>query len=360
MATKQDYYEILGVDKNSTDENIKKAFRKLAFQYHPDHNHDVGATDKFKELNEAYQVLSDPDKRAAYDRFGHGGADGVFGQGFEGFNFGGWGDIFDTFFGGATTATRQAQQRGSDLHYRVTITLAEAAFGCEKELKLTRTESCSICQGIGSKPGSQPSRCPNCNGTGQLRKVQQSVFGRFINTATCSQCHGEGRIITEPCSQCRGSGKEKHKRNISVNIPAGVDDGSQLRLNGEGDAGLRSGSTGNLYITLSVLPHEFFFRDGDDTLYELPINFAQAALGDEIEVPTLDGNVKLKVPAGSQTGKVFRLKDKGIPRLRRHGRGDQLVKLVVVTPESLNKEQRQLFTELAGSLGLTKRNRHKS
>ncbi len=346
MPTKRDYYNILGIARNATDEEIKRAFRKLAFKCHPDHNREDGAAEKFKEVNEAYEVLSAPDRRSAYDRFGFGG--GLFGRGFEGFDFGGFGDIFDTFFGGVTT-TRQAPQRGADLQYRLTSTFEEAAFGCEKEISISRTENCSLCQGVGSKPGSQPSRCPNCNGTGQVRRVQQTIFGRFTNTTTCSQCHGEGRIITEPCPQCRGTGREKRQRNIVVKIPAGVDDGSQLRLSGEGEAGLRGGSLGNLYITLSVLPHEFFIRDGDNILYELPINFAQAALGAEVEVPTLDGEVKLKVPAGSQTGKVFRLKGQGVLHLHRSGCGDQLVTLLVVTPESLTKEQHQLFEELASS-----------
>jgi len=355
MPIKRDYYEVLGIDRNATDEEIKRTFRKLAFKYHPDRNRKDGAEEKFKEVNEAYEVLSDPDKRAAYDRFGHGGAEGIFGRGFEGFDFGGFGDIFDAFFGGAATATRQAPQRGADLRYRFTITFEEAAFGYEKEINILRTENCSLCQGTGCKPGSQPSRCPNCNGTGQVRRVHQSIFGRFTNTTTCPQCHGEGRIITEPCPQCRGTGKEKRQRSILVKIPAGVDDGTQIRLRGEGEAGTRGGSSGNLYITLSVRPHQFFTRDGDDTLYELAINFAQAALGAEVEVPTLDGEVKLKIPAGCQTGKVFQLKNKGIPHLHRSGRGDQLVTLRVVTPDKLTKKQRQLFQELANSLSPTKR-----
>jgi len=350
MSTKRDYYEVLSVARNATDEEIKRAFRKLAFKYHPDHNRNDGAEEMFKEVNEAYEVLSDPDKRSAYDRFGHGSTEGLFGRGFEGFDFGGFGDIFDAFFGRTTTATRQAPQRGTDLHYGITINLEEAAFGCEKEIDISRTENCSLCHGIGSKPGSQPSRCPNCNGTGQMRRVQQSIFGRFTNITTCSQCHGEGRIITEPCPQCRGTGKEKQKRNIPVKIPAGVDNGSQMRLSGEGQAGLRGGPSGDLYITLSVLQHEFFTRHGDNILCELPVNFAQAALGAEVEVPTLEGKTKLKIPAGSQTGKIFRLKAKGIPHLRRGGRGEQLVILVVVTPDSLSKSQRQLFQELANSL----------
>lgn len=350
MSSKRDYYAVLGIDRNATDEKIKGAFRKLAFQLHPDRNRADGAEEKFKEINEAYEVLSDPDKRAAYDRYGHGGNGGQFGQGFEGFDFGGFGDIFDAFFGGATTATRQAPQRGADLRYKMTITFEEAAFGVDKEINISRTEHCSLCQGTGCRLDSQPSRCPNCNGNGQVRKVQQSIFGRFTNITACPQCHGEGRIVTEPCPQCRGAGKEKRQRSILVKIPSGVEDGSRVRLSGEGDVGARGGPTGNLYLNLSVKPHKFFRRDGNDILYELPINFAQAALGTEVEVPTLEGSVKLKILAGSQTGKVFRLKNKGISHLNGGGRGDQLVTLVVVTPESLNKKQRQLFEELGKTL----------
>ncbi|MFC2072359.1 molecular chaperone DnaJ [Chloroflexota bacterium] len=355
MSSKRDYYEVLGIDRDATAEKIKGAFRKLAFKHHPDHNGEDGAEERFKEINEAYEVLSDPDKRATYDRFGHGGNEGFFGQGFEGFDFGGFGDIFDAFFGGATTATRQAPQRGTDLHYRITITFEEAALGAEKEIDIVRTENCPLCQGTGHQPNSQPSRCSSCNGTGQVRRVQQSIFGRFTNITTCPQCNGEGRIITDPCRQCRGKGKEKHQRSILVKIPAGVEDGSRIRLSSEGDAGARGGPSGNLYLSLSVKQHEFFRRDGDNILYELPISFAQAALGAEVEVPTLESNVKLKFPAGSQTGEVFRLKNKGVPHLHGRGCGDQLVKLRVVTPKSLTKKQHQLFEELAKTLGPTKK-----
>ena len=360
MPTKRDYYEVLGIARNATGEEIKKTFRKLAFKYHPDHNRHDGAEEKFKELNEAYEVLSDPNKRAAYDRFGHGGAESFSGRGFEGFDFGGFGDIFDAFFGRANTATRQAPQPGTDLHYEVTITLEEAASGVEKEINILRTENCSLCQGVGSKPGSQLSRCPDCNGNGQVRQTQQSIFGRFTNITTCRRCHGEGRIITEPCLQCQGAGKEQRQRSFLVKIPAGVEDGSQLRIQSEGNAGLRGGPLGNLYVTLSLEQHQLFTRDGNNILYGLPINFAQAALGVEIEVPTLDGKIKLKVLAGSQTGKVLRLKNKGIPYLNRSGRGDQLVRLLVVTPESLTKTQRQLFQELANSLRPAKKDRQES
>jgi molecular chaperone DnaJ len=354
MAVKRDYYEVLGVPRNASAEEIKKAFRKLAFQYHPDRNRDGDAAEKFKEVNEAYEVLSDADKRAAYDRFGHRGAEGLFGRGFEGFGFGDYGDIFEdffNFFSGTSTTTRQAPRRGNDLRYRVSISFEEAALGCEKEISISRTEVCGTCHGTRAKPGSQPKRCPACNGSGQVRREQRSLFGRFINTAVCGQCHGEGTLITEPCQDCKGSGFQKQERNISVKVPAGIDDGNGIRLTGEGDAGSRGGSPGNLYVVVSVAPHQFFTRDGDDVLYELPVNFAQAALGMEVEVPTLYGESRLKVPAGSQNGKVFKLKDKGIPHLRGGGRGDELVVLRVVTPESLTKEQRRLFEELEKSLG---------
>jgi len=350
MPTRGDYYEVLGIDRDAGNEEIKRAFRKLAFKYHPDRNHEDGAAEKFKEVSEAYEVLSDPNKRAAYDRFGHTGAEGFFGRGFEGFDFGGFGDIFDAFFGGATTATRQAPQRGADLRFSTTISLEDTAFGSEKEITISRLEHCSLCHGIGSKPGSQPTRCPECNGTGQVRQVQSTIFGRFVSTITCSRCRGEGKIITEPCPQCRGTGKEKQQRNIMVRIPPGIDNGSQLRISGQGNVGTRGGSTGDLYLTVSVEPHEFFTRDGDDIIYELPINFAQAALGTEVEVPTLDGKAQIKIPAGSQTGKVFQLKNKGIPHLYRRGQGDQLVTLFVATPEKLNEKQRQLLQKLADSL----------
>ena len=353
MAAKRDYYEVLGIDRNASDEEIRRAFRRLAFKYHPDHNREDGAAEKFKEINEAYEVLSDAEKRSAYDRFGHSGAEGFFGRGFEGFDFGGFGDIFDAFFGGAATATRQAPKRGANLHCAVTISLEEAAFGCEKEINISRIENCSLCQGIGCKPGSQPSRCPDCNGTGQVRRVQQSIFGRFVSTTTCSQCRGEGTIITEPCPHCKGTGKEKYQRSILGKIPPGVYDGSQIPLSGEGQAGVRGGPAGDLYITLSVKQHKFFARDGDDVLYELSINIAQAALGAEVEVPTLHGKTKLHIPAGSQTGRAFRLKGQGVPHLNKSGRGDQLVTLFVVIPDKLTEKQRQLLQQLADTLGPT-------
>jgi len=352
MAIKRDYYEVLGVSRDASREEIRKAFRKLAFQYHPDRNSEDGCADKFKEINEAYEVLSDSEKRASYDRFGHEGPGGVFGRGFEGvdFGFGGLGDIFDTFFGGATS-TRNAARRGTDLEYRMTISFEEAALGCEKELKIDRTEACATCHGSGAKPGTSASRCSNCDGSGQVKRVQQSIFGRFINTTVCDKCRGRGEVVTDPCPECRGSGHNRYKREIKVVIPGGVDNGSQVRLTGEGEAGLRGGPPGNLYLHLAVKEHKLFMRDGDDIIYDLPVNIAQAALGAKVSVPTLDGDSELKVPAGSQTGKVFRLKDKGAARLRRGGRGDELVRLRVITPESLSKEQHRLFEELAKTMG---------
>jgi molecular chaperone DnaJ len=350
MAVKRDYYEVLGISRDATSEEIKKAFRKLAFEYHPDRNREDGAEARFKEVNEAYEVLSDADRRAAYDRYGHSGAESLFGRGFEGFDFGGFGDIFEAFFGGTGTKTRQAPRQGNDLRYKISISFEEAALGCEREIEITRVEVCPTCNGTRSRPGSQPTRCPNCDGSGQIRRVQRSLFGQFINTAVCNQCHGEGRLVTDPCHDCKGSGTQKRKRKISVNIPAGVNDGNSVRLSGEGDAGSRGGPSGNLYVLLSIAKHEYFEREGDDVLYELPVNFAQAALGMEIDVPTLYGPSKLKIPAGSQSGRVFRLKDRGINHLNGYGRGDQLVHLRVVTPESLSREQRRLFEELARSL----------
>ncbi len=355
MAVKRDYYEVLGVGKNASTDEIKKAFRKLAFQCHPDHNHEDGAEARFKEINEAYEVLTDPEKRSAYDRFGHAGINGLSGRGFEDFGFGGMGSIFEDFydfFSGATATARQGPRRGADLHNEITITFEEAALGCQKEINISRTEKCSLCQGTGAKPGSQPSRCPTCNGSGRVSRVQQSIFGRFTNVATCSHCLGEGRVITEPCTQCRGTGREKHKHSMVLEIPAGVDDGTELRLSGEGDIGERGGPSGNLYITIKVLTHQFFKRDGTNILYELPINFAQAALGTEVELPTLYGKERLKVPAGSQAGRIFRLKGKGVSYLRKNGHGDQMVRLLLVTPEKLTKEQRRLFEKLAESFTL--------
>ncbi len=352
MAVKRDFYEVLGVNREASDEEIKSAFRKLAFKYHPDHNHEIGAEDKFKELNEAYECLSDRDKRSNYDRFGQNAANNgeFYGQNFDGVTFNGLGDIFDAFFGGATATGRQSPSRGADLSYKIGITLEEAAFGTEKEISMLRVEYCSSCQGIGAAPNTQPEKCPECDGRGQIQRIQQSIYGRFANVTTCSRCRGEGSIIKNPCPKCRGTGKEKITRNISVKIPAGVDDNSRLRLSGEGDVGARGGSAGDLYVSLSVAKHDLFSRKGDDIHYELSLNIARATLGTEVEIPTLDDKTKLKVPPGTQSGEVFRLKHKGVPHLNGHGRGDQFVTAKVVTPGTLTTQQKRLFEELEKTL----------
>jgi len=353
MAIKQDYYEVLGVSRNASDEEIKRAFRKLAFQHHPDRNKDLGAEEKFKEINEAYQVLSDPEKRSRYDRYGR--VDVV--EGFPDFGFGGLGDIFESFFDGFNTpfgrTAQRVPQRGDSLQSHLTLSFTEAVFSCSKEVEIQRIEFCPLCHGIGSKPGTNPETCPDCRGTGQVRRVQQSIFGRFTHITTCSRCGGSGTVISNPCSQCQGRGRTKVKRKVMVKVPAGVDDGQRLRLDGEGSAGLYGGPPGDLYITFSVKPHNLFHRDGSDILCELPINFAQAALGDEVRVPSLDGKVDLKIPPGTQNGKTFRLKGKGISYIDGKGRGDLLVKVAIITPQHLDKNQRHLFEELAKILPRT-------
>ncbi len=351
MPTKRDYYEVLGVPRTASEEDIRKAFRKLALQYHPDRNKEASAEEKFKEINEAYSVLIDPQKRATYDQFGHIGTDGGYStRGFEGYDFGGFGDIFDAFFGRGSTRSRSAPQKGADLRYDLRISFKEAVFGAEKEFEISRTEMCSHCHGSATEPGTQPERCPVCNGAGEVRRIQQSIFGQFVNIVTCDRCRGQGRVITSPCVQCRGTGRERKDRKIAVKIPAGVEDGSQIRLSGEGEPGFLGGPPGNLYIGVQVERHPLFEREGDDIYLELPINFAQAALGDAVEVPTVDGDATLKIPSGTQTGKVFRIKGKGVPHLRGGGRGDQLVKVNVVVPESLDGSQRKLLEELAKTL----------
>ncbi len=351
MAIKEDYYDVLGVGRDASQEEIKKAYRRLAFQYHPDRNKDRDAEERFKQINEAYEVLSNPGKRTTYDRYGHAGAP-PFGRGFDGFDFGDLGSIFDAFFGGATTQDRRAaSKRGADLRSNLTISFEEAIFGCEKELEIVRIERCTLCHGTGSEPGSKPARCPECNGSGEIRRSHRSVFGQFINLTICERCQGQGQIITKPCHQCAGLGRERRIRHIVVNIPAGISDGTTIRMSGEGDTGPRGGPSGNLYVTLSVEQHKFFRREGDDIIYELPINFAQAALGDEVQVPTVDGDFKLKIPGGVQSGKIFRLKGQGVPHFRSRGRGDQIVRVHVVTPQRLEEKQRKLLQELAKLLG---------
>ena len=352
--TKRDYYDVLGVSRNASGEEIKKAFRRLAMKYHPDRNKEDSAEAKFKEIGEAYEVLADPEKRTSYDRFGQAGLKGMeFGRPFEGFDFGGFGDIFDAFFGDGATSTRPRQpQRGSDRRLDIEIDFHEAAFGCEREIEVERIERCNRCGGSGSEPGAQPARCPTCDGSGQVRHMSRSFFGQFVNIATCSQCRGEGRIITNPCRDCRGAGQERKQRNLLVNIPAGVSDGSRMRLSGEGDAGSNGGSPGHLYVNINVRPHPLFQRDEDDLIYDLEMNPAQAALGFEARIPTLDGDpTALKIPPGTQNGRLFVLKGKGVPRLHGSGRGDLLVRTSVIIPTELSEEQRDLLRRLAESLG---------
>ena len=350
MAEKRDYYEVLGVDRNASAEEIKKAYRNLARKLHPDVNKAPDAEERFKEVKEAYDVLSDEQKRAQYDRYGHIDPNQGFGGGggFGGADFGGFGDIFDMFFGGGSRRDPNAPQRGSDLQYTMTIEFKEAVFGVEKDITIPRTETCDTCHGSGARPGTKPETCSVCRGTGQQEVVQNTPFGRIVNRRLCPQCGGAGRVVRDKCASCRGTGKVKRQRTIHVRIPAGVDEGAQIRLSGEGEAGSRGGPSGDLYIVIRVKPHEFFEREGDDIYCEVPLTFAQAALGDEIEVPTLTEKVKLRIPAGTQTGTYFRLKGKGVPRLRGIGQGDQHVRVTVVTPTNLTEEQKELLRQFAG------------
>jgi len=350
MTAKSNYYEILSVSRSASDAEIKRAYHQLARQYHPDLNKDPGAEERFKEINEAYEVLGDRKKRAEYDRWGHVGLGGGFATDFGGFGFG---DIFEDLFGygGMRTAARRAPQRGADLRYNLTLTFEEAAFGCEKEIEVTRLDTCPACRGTGAEPGTEPIRCPQCNGTGEVRRVRQSIFGSFVNVTTCGRCAGEGEVVSTPCSKCRGQKRARAQKTIAITVPPGVDNGTQIRLSEEGEAGMRGGMAGNLYVVISVRKHPYFKRQNSHIFLQLPINVAQAALGDEIEVPTLDGTEKVIVPAATQTGETFRLRNKGVPYLRGEGRGDQLVTVYVVTPKKLTPEQRQLFEQLSKTLG---------
>jgi molecular chaperone DnaJ len=350
MMSKRDYYEVLGVSKDASEDEIKKAYRKLARQYHPDVNKAPDAEQKFKETKEAYDVLSDAQKRTTYDRYGHVDPNqGMGGGGFGGAaDFGGFGDIFDMFFGGGGQRRNpNAPQRGADLQYTMTVEFKEAVFGKETDVQIPRTETCDNCHGSGAKPGTKPDTCGVCQGTGQQEFVQNTAFGRIVNRRVCTACNGQGKIIKEKCGKCHASGKVKNNRKIHVKIPAGIDDGSQLRVSGEGEPGTKGGPPGDLYIVIRVKPHDFFEREGDDIYCEVPLTFAQAALGDDIEIPTLKEKVKLKIPPGTQTDTYFRLKGKGVPRLRGYGQGDQHVKVVVVTPSKISERQRELLQEFA-------------
>ncbi|NLZ38982.1 MAG: molecular chaperone DnaJ [Firmicutes bacterium] len=357
---KRDYYEVLGVSRDASPEEIKKAYRRLARKYHPDVNRDdKNAEEKFKEIKEAYDVLSDPNRRQRYDRFGHAAEEGFgaggFGQGdFSG--FGGFEDIFDQFFGGfggmgGQTRRPTGPQRGKDLRYDLEITLEDAAFGLETKIRVPRSETCNTCGGSGAKPGTSPETCTYCQGTGQQQVARNTAFGRFVSVKTCEACGGTGSFIRERCPQCHGSGQVRRERSISVKIPAGVETGSRLRVSGEGEAGIRGGPPGDLYIIIHVKPHDVFVRQGDDIIVEVPISFVQATLGTELEVPTLKGKAKIKIPEGTQTGTTFRLRGKGIPHLRGYGQGDQHVKVVVKIPKKISPKQRELLLEYARLAG---------
>lgn len=350
-ANKRDFYEVLGVARTANEDEIKKAFRLMAKQYHPDANKEQGAEARFIEAKEAYEVLSDPQKRAAYDRYGHAGiANGASaGAGFNDFaGFSSINDLFETFFASAGTGRRSSTQRGADLRYELTISFEEAVFGCQKEIELPRWELCSTCRGSGAQPGTSKTRCASCQGSGEIRRVQQSIFGQFVNVTVCERCRGEGSVITTPCEKCRGQGRVRNNRRVVVNIPAGVDDGINVRVTGEGEVSARGGTPGNLYVVLTVKPHPFFKRQGNDIAYDLPISFTQAALGDEVEVPTVDGKTTmLKIPAGTQSNRSFRLKGMGVPVVHSTARGDQHVVVKVVTPTNLTPEQKRLLEEFA-------------
>lgn len=350
---KRDYYEVLGVSRDASEEEIKKAYRKLARQYHPDVNKAPDAAEKFKEVKEAYEVLSDSQKRATYDRYGHidpnqgmGGFEGDFGA-----DFGGFGDIFEMFFGGGMRRNPNAPRRGANVQYNLKIEFKEAVFGKDAQISIPRMEECDTCLGSGAKPGTKPESCSACRGTGQQETVQSTPFGRIVNRRICPICGGKGQVIREKCTTCRGTGQERKQRKIQIKIPPGAYDGFQLRVAGEGEPGLNGGPPGDLYVVIEVKPHDFFEREGDDIYCEVPLTFVQAALGDEIEIPTLYEKVKLKIPPGTQTHTYFRLKGKGVPRLRGYGQGDQHVKVVVVTPTNLNEEQKALLREFARITG---------
>jgi len=352
MAERRDYYKVLGVGRTASQDEIKKGYRRMARMWHPDVSDAPDAETRFKELNEAYEVLSSPEKRATYDRYGHTVPDG----GGFGFDFGARDpfEIFEEIFGqgfGFRSSTRRGPRRGADLRYDLNLIFEEAVFGCEKEIKVTRHEVCSECNGSGAEPGTTPVRCSECNGKGQVRRVQRSILGSFVNVTTCPTCRGEGETVPIPCSKCNGEKRIYATRKLSVTIPPGVDHGTQIRLASEGEMGQRGGSPGRLYVVLNVEPHPIFQRRGDDVLVELQVNVAQAALGADVKVPTLEGDEEIAIPPGTQSGAVLRLRGKGVPHLRKNGRGDELVLVRVAVPTKLSREQRDLLQELGSTLG---------
>lgn len=354
----RDYYDVLGIAKNASKDEVKKAFRGLARKYHPDVSTEPDAETKFKEINEAYEVLSDDQKRQRYDRFGHAGVQGAGGFGNAGAaGFSGFEDIFEDFFSsfvGRQGGGRRGPQRGADIRVDVTIEFAEAAFGIEKEIDYHRLEMCDVCDGSGAREGSKPTTCPECNGQGEVRQVRQTFVGSVVRVAACPRCGGKGEIVENPCMNCDGSGRKRKQAKVSVPIPGGVSDGLRMKIPNEGDVNESGVYPGDLYVVIHVNDHEYFKRRDSDVILDLPINVAQATLGDKIEVPTLDGDVEMSIPAGTQTGKVFRLRGKGVPRLRTDGssssRGDQLVYITVEVPTKLTERQRELFEELATTM----------
>lgn len=358
---KRDYYEVLGLGRDVTEEDIKRAYRRLALQYHPDRNPgNKDAEEKFKEATEAYEVLKDPEKRSRYDRYGHAGVAAE--AGFEGFDFstfnlsdalrafmrdfGSFG-IFDDFFGQTTRTRRRGGPRGRDLQVRLKLSLEEIATGVEKKIRVKRMVRCDECRGTGAAKGTSKATCPRCEGTGQVRKVSRSFFGQFVNLTTCDYCKGEGEVIQKPCSACAGQGRIRGTSAIAVKVPAGVVTGNYIPIRGSGDVGPRGGSSGDLIVLIEELEHDLFRRREDDIIYELPVSFSQAALGDQVGVPTLDGEVNLKIPPGTQSGKIFRLKGKGIPHLHGYGKGDELIRIAVWTPTKLSREEKELLERLA-------------
>ncbi len=357
MASK-DYYEVLGIPKGASDDEIKKAFRKLAIKYHPDKNKgNEEAEAKFKEINEAYQVLSDPQKKSNYDQFGSADGSGGFDGGFGGFDFsgmGGFGDIFDTIFGGgggSSSQRRNGPVQGDDLEYQINLTFEEAVFGVEKEISVTRNEQCEDCHGSGAEAGTSATTCPQCNGSGQVRVQRQTQLGNFVSTTTCTKCGGKGKIIEKPCHSCNGKGTKRKNRKITVKIPAGVDTGNVLPLRGQGEHGKNGGPPGDLYIRIRVAASKTFKRKGNDIYVDMHISMAKAALGTEIKVSTVDGDVKYDVPAGTQSETLFRLKGKGVPRVNSSGRGDQYVKIIVDIPKNLNEKQKEALHALMVASG---------
>lgn len=347
---KRDYYQVLEIPRNASKDDIRSAYRRLARRYHPDVSKEADAEARFKEINEAYQVLNDDEKRSLYDRFGHQAVNQNGGAGFGGFDMSGFGSIFEDFFGFGQRSTRPGPSRGTDLRYDLEITFEEAVFGCKHDLHIRRSETCPACHGSGAEPGTTPIRCSECNGSGQVRRSQQSIFGAFVNVSTCPRCGGRGETVSTPCATCHGSTRVEQERTLQVDIPAGVDDEMRIRLTGEGEPGVNGGPSGNLYVVLHVKPHAYFKRREDDILLNMNINIAQAALGAEIEVPTLDGNEKIKIPAGTQTGTIFKLRGKGVPRLQRRDRGDQVIIINIQVPTNLDANQKRLFKELAKTL----------